>query len=72
MASNASRVAAWAADELDAWVTLENPETSYVWPFATKCFYYFGKFQDIAFSTCMYDSPLRRHTKSAVLELDAT
>ena len=59
-------LAAWAHGELGAVVTLENPHTSYIWPFVEQSAVELGTYSDRVFSQCMYGTPYRKDTRLRV------
>ena len=54
MIENTFRLASWAADELDALVTVENPAHSHIWKFADKVVATLIEHEDLTYSACMY------------------
>ena len=56
-------LAAWAHGELGAVVSLENPRSSYIWPFADQSDVEQGEWEDRSFSQCMYGTPYKKETR---------
>ena len=60
IALRALALAEWAASELGAAVSMENPQTSYLWSFLEPDIGV--PFIDAQFSACMYGPPYRKNT----------
>jgi hypothetical protein len=56
---NTFRLASWAADELGALVTIENPARSHIWRYADKVVATLIEHEDLTYSACMYGVPYR-------------
>ena len=64
IAWNAFDIAAWAARELDAVVSLENPSGSYIWPWSTlQNEWSEQSFEEAVVSQCLFGAPYRKDTK---------
>ena len=63
MARNSFRLAAWAADELEALVILENPETSYVWDYEATLDEFKAPSTDATWAVCLFGGSTQRHTR---------
>ena len=63
IAKRAFEVATWAADELGALVSIENPAKSYLWLVAEKFKKAETQHADIDFEACMFGTPYRKPTR---------
>jgi len=63
IAKESFSLAAWAHGELDAVVTLENPQSSYIWQFVDQSPLELGSFEDRTFSQCRYGTAYRKDTR---------
>ena len=63
VAKRAFELARWAADELDAMVSLENPAKSYLWLLADKFRQADVVYEDIVFDACMFGASYKKPTR---------
>ena len=62
IARRAYKLACWAADELGAKVTLENPRKSYLWQFVSKFDSADTVYSDLHFSPCLHGASYQKPT----------
>ena len=62
VAANALRLACWAAEELDAYVTIENPKASYLWQY-WDLLGLGSQYEDVHLSMCRYGAVYKKDTK---------
>ena len=62
IARRAYRLACWAADELGAKVTMENPWRSYLWTYLKKMKGAESEVVDVHLTPCMYGAPFQKPT----------
>jgi hypothetical protein len=63
IAAAAYNFAVWAANDLGALVSVENPATSYLWRFVDLLPQADVLFSDIDLSACMFHAPYQKHTR---------
>ena len=62
IAKRAWNLAVWAADELNAKVTVENPRRSYLWKYLDQLPQATSETTDVHLSACMFGAPYQKHT----------
>ena len=63
IARNAYSLARWAREELKAFVSMENPESSYLWLVVSDLDQASDKYSDVVFSPCCFGADVQKHTK---------